>query len=556
MLNSIQSLILSAPFKMQRNDFSIYNTFWLLLILTTITALGCSTSQPVVKEENPDKVDSAEVGEEDTKDEVNAIDYSELPSTPREFRGAWIATVDNIDWPSKPGLPVAKQKAELRAMLDRAELLNMNAIIFQVRPAADALYRSPYEPWSEYLTGKQGLPPEPFYDPLEFAIEEAHRRGLELHAWFNPFRAYHPSMDNKVAADHISNTHPEMVVEYGKYLWLNPGKESVRQYSVDVIADVVRRYDVDGVHLDDYFYPYPVKNRAGIETPFPDGEAFKISRKKGRQYARNEWRRENVNQFVKRLYQEIKLVDPTVRFGISPFGIWRPGHPEQIEGFDAYDRIYADARKWLQEGWVDYLSPQLYWPIDQKPQSFPVLMDWWEQQNIKGRHLWPGIYTSGLTTKSWVSKEIERQVRLIQQKGGATGAIHFSMKALMQNYEEVSGDLLMKEYRQPALVPASSWISSNAPAEPKVEIQSLADKYVITPKASSAVDSWLWVVKSKYGSQWSVQVYPGWKQTIALPQGNDKGEFKGAAISVVNKLGNESSSVIVTEQTIRRESKK
>lgn len=536
-VNNLEELRPSANILFKK----MIRAFTLFVIVAAFAA--CSTQKEVIKEPP-----APQPKKDKEPSKVQPV-LKNIPPTPREFRGAWIATVDNIDWPSKPGLPVARQKAELRAMLDRAELLNMNAVIFQVRPAADALYRSPYEPWSEYLTGKQGLPPDPFYDPLKFAIEEAHRRGLELHAWFNPFRAYHPSMEGKLAESHIAKTHPEMVVEYGKYLWLDPGMKRVRQYSIDVIADVVRRYDVDGVHLDDYFYPYPVQNSAGTEIPFPDDKSYKRSKKLGEQQSRNAWRRQNVNKFVKRLHQEIKLIDPTVRFGISPFGIWRPGHPEQIEGFDAYDRIFADARKWLQKGWVDYLSPQLYWPIDQEAQSFPVLLKWWQQQNVKGRHLWPGIYTSGLTTKGWSSKEIERQIGLIQRQGGASGAIHFSMKALMQNFGKVSGDLLSHEYSQPALVPASTWISNNAPPKPEVEVQKVGNKYVVTPQSSSE-ELWLWVVKSKYGSHWSVQIYPGWKQTIALSQHNRYGSFDGAAISIVDQLGNESPHIIVTKQSV------
>ena len=518
-----------------------------IFVIIMLAVAACSTQKEVVKEPEAPKKEEAPKIKPTLKN---------IPSTPREFRGVWIATVDNIDWPSEPNLPVSSQKAELRAMLDRAEFLNLNAVIFQVRPAADALYRSPYEPWSEYLTGKQGVPPDPYYDPLKFAIEEAHRRGLELHAWFNPFRAYHPSMEGKVGDDHISKTHPEMVVKYGKYLWLDPGQKSVRQYSIDVIADVVRRYDVDGVHLDDYFYPYPVQNRVGTELPFPDDKSYNKSKKHGNQLSRNAWRRQNVNQFVKRLHQEIKLIDPTVRFGISPFGIWRPGHPQQIEGFDAFDRIYADARKWLQKGWVDYLSPQLYWPIDQEKQSFPVLLDWWDRQNVKGRHLWPGIYTSGLTTKGWDAKEIEQQIRLVQQKKGASGAIHFSMKALMENAEKISGDLLKNEYSEPALVPSIPWMTTNPPAKPEVKVQKLNDKYTITAQLSSSDASWLWVLKSKYGSHWSVQIYPGWKQMMTLPQHNKYGSFVGAAISVVGKTGKESPPVIITKEDIQGKNKK
>jgi uncharacterized lipoprotein YddW (UPF0748 family) len=531
---------------------------WLLFVLITLIMFGCSTSEPVVKEEGGEEEVPEQVGppepkpEEqppekkpipDKKEKVEFISYSELPETPREFRGAWIATVDNIDWPSKPGVSVAQQKAELRAMMDRAELLNMNAIIFQVRPSADALYDSPYEPWSEYLTGEQGEAPEPYYDPLQFAVEEAHRRGLELHAWFNPFRAYHPAAEEDFAPNHIKNTHPDMVVEYGRYHWLDPGQPRVRQYSIDVIADVVRRYNIDGVHLDDYFYPYPVRGPDGEDRPFPDLSSYRQYVKENGTIGRADWRRQNVNQFVERLSQEIKLIDPQVWFGISPFGIWRSGYPKQIKGFDAFNRLYADARKWLQEGWVDYLAPQLYWPIAQKAQSFPVLLDWWNQQNIKGRHIWPGIYTSKLRSRgeSWPEEEIVKQIRITQNNPEATGTIHFSMKALMQNPDSVSGHLLTEVYRDEALVPAKTWLEEEkGPPEPRAKLQQIGTKFSLRLHTEQGFEPWLWIVKKKYGSHWSVTIYPGWKQSIALPLMNSHGSFVGAAVSVVDRLGNES----------------
>jgi len=291
------------------------------------------------------------------------------PPPAREFRGAWIATVANIDWPSKPGLGVAEQKAELIALLDRAAQLKLNAIIFQVRPACDAMYVSPLEPWSEYLTGAMGRAPQPFYDPLAFAIGEAHRRGLELHAWFNPFRALHPRARSPVAPNHISRTHPGWVRKYGDQLWLDPGEPAARDYVLSVVMDVVRRYDVDGVQFDDYFYPDPEKDTAGRELVFPDDATWRKFGLPGGFLSRDDWRRANVNQFIQRVYQSIKAVKPRVKFGVSPKGIWRPGYPQQIRGMDAYAKIYADSRKWLANGWLDYFSPELYWPIEPKEQS-------------------------------------------------------------------------------------------------------------------------------------------------------------------------------------------
>ncbi len=214
-----------------------------------------------------------------------------LPPKPmREFRGVWVATVNNIDWPSKRGLSTAEQKAELLAILDRAAQLKLNAIIFQVRPACDAMYASKIEPWSEYLTGTMGKAPEPFYDPLEFAIEEAHKRGLELHAWFNPFRALHPSAKSPIATNHVSKTKSDLVRRYGKHLWLDPGERDVQDYTLSVVLDVMKRYDVDGIHFDDYFYPYKEKNGGGAEMDFPDDASWKkYGARSG--LSRDDWRR-------------------------------------------------------------------------------------------------------------------------------------------------------------------------------------------------------------------------------------------------------------------------
>ena len=304
----------------------------------------------------------------------------EVPTPKREFRAAWVATVANIDWPTKRDLTTEQQQKELIAIFERAAELNLNAIIFQVRPHCDALYASELEPWSEYLTGKMGTPPEPFYDPLEVAVQEAHRRGLELHAWFNPYRAEGAAARSGRSADHVSHTNPGIVRVYGKQLWLDPGEPAAAEHSLAVILDVVRRYDVDGIHFDDYFYPYPINDHKQRRADFPDEQSWLKARAAGETLARDDWRRKNVDQFILRVHEGIKQEKPWVRFGISPFGIWRPGHPESIKGFDAYANLYVDARKWFREGWVDYLSPQLYWRIDDKPHSFVTLSKWWSDQ--------------------------------------------------------------------------------------------------------------------------------------------------------------------------------
>jgi len=375
----------------------------------------------------------------------------------REFRGVWVATVGNIDWPSAPGLPADRQKQELVFLFDTLAALHANAVIFQVRPAADALYPSALEPWSEVLSGTQGVAPEPFWDPLAFAIAEAHARGMELHAWFNPYRARPASAPSRAAPEHVSRSRPDLVKAYGKQLWLDPGEEDVAAHTLAVVLDVVKRYDVDGVHLDDYFYPYPEKDAAGNVLEFPDGPSFGKYVASGGALGHEDWRRWNVNRFVKRLHEEVKAAKAKVRVGVSPFGIWRPGHPAQVKGFDAYEEISADARTWAQRGWVDYLAPQLYWPIDQKEQSFPGLLAWWAAQTPTGNALWPGIAASrvGLEDggKGWPAKEIAEQIRRTRAQPGATGHILFSARALLENRAGLATELLKDVWAEPAALP-------------------------------------------------------------------------------------------------------
>ncbi len=387
------------------------------------------------------------------------------PPLPREFRGVWVATVANMDWPSRPGLPVAQQKDELLALLDRAAAVHLNAVIFQVRPAADALYASRYEPWSAVLTGTQGKAPSPFYDPLAFAVAEAHKRGLELHAWFNPYRARYRDDHRPAARSHVSRAMPRVVKRYGPYLWMDPGEPAVRDETIKVILDVVHRYDIDAVHLDDYFYPYPERDRRGRVIDFPDGPSWTRYVRGGGKLDRDDWRRQNVDLLVESLYREIKKAKPWVRFGISPFGIWRPGSPPAVTGFDSYGSLYADSRKWLAEGWLDYLTPQLYWRTAAPAQSYPQLLAWWAGQNAHGRHLWPGNADYKVTNSGerWRSSEIVGQIDLTRDQPGSDGNVHFNASALAASWDGLSGHLSDGPYAAPALPPASPWLSSGGP---------------------------------------------------------------------------------------------
>jgi uncharacterized lipoprotein YddW (UPF0748 family) len=462
------------------------------------------------------------------------------PPVRREFRAVWVATVANIDWPSRPGLPADSQRAELLRILDRSAALKLNAVILQVRPAGDALYPSTLEPWSEYLTGAQGRPPEPAYDPLAFAVEEAHRRGLELHAWFNPYRARHPTAKSEPVASHLSRARPELVKRYGSYLWMDPGEPAVQDHSVAVMMDVVRRYDLDGVHIDDYFYPYPERDSAtGQPIPFPDEPSWQRYQASGGRLSRDDWRRRNVDVLIERLYGEIKREKPWVKFGISPFGIYRPGQPvEARTGFDQYAQLYADARKWLVEGWMDYFTPQLYWPIAQEGQSYPFLLRWWVAQNTKGRHMWPGNFTSRMVEgnpRVWPASEIIGQIQVTRAWPGATGNVHFSAKAFMLNPDSLVERLQRGVYAEPALVPASPWLGGRAPGAPSVTLRGAG---VAFQPAAGDAPMW-WVVRARAGTQWRTEVLPGWRRDFTLPAGQGGAAVEVVHVSAVDRLGNE-----------------
>lgn len=481
-------------------------------------------------------------------------DASEPPPVRRELRAAWVATVGNIDWPSRPDLDTWSQQAELLAILNKAVALHLNAIVFQIRPGTDALYNSKLEPWSEYLTGRQGRPPEPTWDPLAFAVAEAHKRGLELHAWFNPYRARYAKPLSDAARTHISKTKPSLVRQYGSYLWMDPGDPAVRARTVQVVRDVVRRYDVDGVHIDDYFYPYKENDASGRPIDFPDSATYAAYRKGGGTLSRDDWRRHNVDVLVEALDRGVHQTKPWVRFGVSPIGIWRPGNPPTIQArFDAYQEIYADTRKWLRNGWLDYWVPQLYWAID-SPQSYPQLLDWWAQQNIKKRNLWIGnglhrvgdnyqVGAGGNRAANWRAEEIVQQVNVTRASvttaanGGATGNVFFSMKGLMRDVDSIDAKLA-PVYAEPALVPASAWLDGTPPPRPVATLVTsgaTGEPYVrLTPGKGEA--PWLWVVRTLRGGQWTTEILPNEIRSHRLD--GSAGAVERVVVNAVDRVGN------------------
>jgi uncharacterized lipoprotein YddW (UPF0748 family) len=371
-----------------------------------------------------------------------------------EFRAVWVATVVNIDWPDSYSNSPARQQQDLIDLLDNMKACGMNAIIFQVRPECDALYESSYEPWSYWLTGAQGTAPSPYYDPLEFAIEEAHKRYMELHAWFNPYRAERSTGTFTLDENHVVNQHPDWILNFGSLKLLDPGLPMCRDYVTDVIMDVVHNYDIDGVHFDDYFYPYD-------GTTNEDAETFAS-------YSRGitdigDWRRDNVNLLVTQVFDSIKAVKPHVKFGISPFGIWKDGVPEGIWGLDAYNVIYCDAVTWLQRRIVDYLTPQIYWQFG-GGQDYGKLLPWWADQT-DDRHIYPG-HAAYKINRWGLPSEMPNQVRLNRQTTDVFGSVYFSAQRIIDNPIGFRDSLRYDLYRTPALIPEMSWLDSIPPNPP------------------------------------------------------------------------------------------
>jgi uncharacterized lipoprotein YddW (UPF0748 family) len=443
------------------------------------------------------------------------------PMFPREFRAAWVATVYNIDWPSRPGLSAAAQQAELRSIIARAAEYKLNAIIFQVRPNADAVYYSKIEPFSHWVSGTMGK--SSGYDPLAYCIQEAHRNGIEVHAWFNPFRAL-PNASLPTSSNHVTRTNPSDVKSYLAYKWMNPASSFARKRALDVMLDVTRRYDIDGIHIDDYFYPYPeLSNSGNPKLQFPDGKS-------------PAQRRAYVDDFVKQMYSSIKQVKPHVRVGISPFGIWRPGIPSgTTASINAYEHLAGDSLKWLKNGWCDYLSPQLYWRIN-SPQSYTKLLHWWRAETESTRYkrpVWPGIATDRVmstTDPGRPASEILNQVTLSRSIGrNWAGHVHWSMKALMQNRGGVTNNLKAGAYAAPALVPPMTWISCKPTASPSTRFSISAGQVSATwapvPGASK------YTVQVRNGNTW---------QALAVTYANGaniKGNPSAIAISSVNRAG-------------------
>lgn len=384
-----------------------------------------------------------------------------------EFRAVWVASVANIDWPSQKNLSVAAQKAEYIKLLDLHQRNGINVMIVQVRPAADALYPSSIEPWSEFLTGKQGLPPSPFYDPLEFMITETHKRGMEFHAWLNPYRAVFNLLHSSVSPSHLTKTHPEWFLVYGDKKYFNPGLPEVRTHMARVVKDLVSRYDLDGIHMDDYFYPYRITGKE-----FPDQKDFL---KYGKGMNKENWRRSNCDSVIMLVHDIVRSTNPHMKFGVSPFGVWRnksqdPMGSDTKAGQTNYDDLYADILLWLQKGWIDYVVPQLYWERGHKLADYDVLLNWWNEHTY-GKHLYigMGIYRAGTNTAWKNPKQIPQQIQLARNYPGTQGAVYFSSKTFETNPNGWNDSLRNNYYHYPALVPPMPWIDHSVPTQPLIQ---------------------------------------------------------------------------------------
>jgi uncharacterized lipoprotein YddW (UPF0748 family) len=438
----------------------------------------------------------------------------------------------------------------------------LNAVVLHVRLAGDALYPTIYAPWSAFLTGQSGVGPNPSYDPLAFAVEEAHARGLQLHAWFNPFRAMLPNLVGKAAASHVTRAHPEWIRRYGSQTWIDPGEPAARAFVLATILDVVKRYDVDGVHIDDYFYPYResrvvtrrVKRKrvhTRVELPFPDDKTWKKYGAARGYTDRDTWRRDNINGFVESLYKGVKAIKPAMLVGISPFGIWRPGSPPGITGLDAYEEIYADSRRWLREGWLDYVVPQLYWEIGGTQDRFRVLDSWWRNQNPFGRYIWPGLYTSHVygSQDRWPMAEISQQVAEIRNSRIGTsdvpGHVHFRMEALFADHNRLASTL-GEEYQERAIVPAFPWLGAAVPGAPVVSLQ-MSDgpaAFVMAPSDSTPVRWWLVQVRGRDGA-WTTSLRPAGASRLEV-SGATAADLDEIAVTALSPTGVASAPTIMT----------
>ena len=394
----------------------------------------------------------------------------------RELRAAWIATVFNIDWPSTQGAPKETQQAELIKILDTLQELKFNAAILQVKPTSDAFYKSKLSPWSRYLTGTQGK--DPGYDPLAFFIEEAQKRAIETHVWVNPYRVLNGEVVDTLSKNHIARKNPDWVITYNNRYYFDPGNPAVQEYVTKEVMEIVDNYDIDALHMDDYFYPYiSYSNRVAI--PFNDNASWKKHGKKFK--SREDWRRDSVNKFVQTLGVKIKKSKSYVKFGISPFGVWRnksedPKGSDTLAGQTNYDHLYADVIKWIDNQWIDYVMPQLYWHFDTKAAPYGVLVKWWNDIVKDKVNLYIGLGVYKLSEQNWPVTHIKEQVDFERKFPHVDGVSYYSAKWIVQDTKKIQEYLKKTVYTTYALVPKNKNLTNIKPFQVEDFILSTKNK--------------------------------------------------------------------------------
>lgn len=384
---------------------------------------------------------------------ASAVESVAQVSPKCEFRGAWIQTMFQGDYMN---LSVEELKSNLISKLDNLKRLGINALVFQVRPESDAWYNSPYEPWSRFLTGKQGVAPEGNFDPMAFLITECHKRCMEFHAWLNPYRAASGGGAN-LAPSHIYNRHPEWFFKFNNYIYFNPGKQESIDFICKVVTDIVTRYDIDAIHMDDYFYPYP---SPGLQIP--DTQTFNENRRGFTNI--EDWRRDNVNRLIYSLSKSIKQVKPWVRFGVSPFGIYRnnSSHPDgsATNGTENFDDLYADILLWVNEGWVDYNVPQIYWEMGHAQADYVTLAKWWAEHKGNAE-----LYYGQDVARTMKADQLTAKMRSVRELKGVNGYCFWPANELFWNNKGVADSLVANYFNAPALIPPYTRLSNERPAQ-------------------------------------------------------------------------------------------
>ena len=491
------------------------------LVLTAL--LAACTDPGAVRTGKPGGGEGGGEGSDDTATDPDVETVA--VSHDRELRGAWIATVWNINFPETSG--AASQQAELAALVDAASACGLNALFFQARPEGDALYDSDLEPWSRYLTGTQGT--DPGYDPLATLVELAHAAGIEVHAWFNPYRGA-ASTSSTLVSPHLCADEPDVCHVYSSYRWMDPGAEVVRERTAAVVLDVATRTGVDGVHFDDYFYPYP------DGTEFPDDDTWAIYESGGGTMSRDDWRRDNVHKLVEQIHDALAAEAPEVRFGIAPFGIYKSGSPSEIVGLDQVDSLYSDPLVWLEGGWLDYLAPQLYWPSTQTAQAYEPLLDWWTAQAAGGTTIFAGNNLADIGSSSaWTVSEYETQLAISRAyaEDGSLGNIWYHIEPLADDSAGICA-ALAAAYATPALPPVVRAVADQTFAAPTVTAED--GGVAVSHRGEPRV----WLVYAADGDGWALdRIVPATEASISL----DPGTW---AISAAGRGDVESRGAVVT----------